>query len=338
MKKTLLTLMVSALAVFTQAQMPQTFGYQVAVRDANGTLLKNQQIGVRVSLFCIPQADTLIYYKETHQAKTDNFGVATINIMGGSVVEDHLANSGGFGQIISNSAKPFMLIEIDPAGGTNYTMKSSAQLLPVPYATHAEEAKQAAKVNSSLGDMPLVDVKVKVTGDVTSNGYVDFLGKTIAVGSEETFRVPAYSPVYISKIAKSNSSYRFSRSVKLNNTTVNISKGQSIYSSESSEPIRVPVKSAKNDYNVFVVENGSATTIEGEQMKPLYGIIKNQNDNQFNDAYNNSKSVLYVQFSNYNHTIIDNKYSYDEDIPNVLVGPFNERENTIEIEYTKIIY
>ncbi len=55
MKKTLLTLAVSALAVLAQAQMPQTFGYQAAIRNTAGELLKNQAIGARITIYYVPQ-------------------------------------------------------------------------------------------------------------------------------------------------------------------------------------------------------------------------------------------------------------------------------------------
>jgi len=366
MKKTLLTLAVSAIAVLAQAQMPQTFGYQAAIRNAEGELLKNQAISARITIYYVPQLDTVVYYQETHAVTTDNFGVATINIMGGTKVVDKLEENGGFAHIIDISIKPEMKIEIDPAGGSNYTLKSSAKLLPVPYAVYAEEsktaneAKQAISANSAttattaatatnattadtvkafVGDMPLVNVTVKVIGVAASNGYVNFLGKTISVGSEMTFKLPAYNPVYISKIAVGNDgTHLFRRSVKLNNTTVNLPiKGQQyISTSTTGTQPKVPVRTAASDENVYIAENGSATTINGESMKPLYGTTKNQNDSQFASAYDNEENVLYVELPNY--TISYNNYDNNEDIPNVLVGPFDTETNTIEIEYTQVQY
>jgi len=124
----------------------------------------------------------------------------------------------------------------------------------------------------------------------------------------------------------------------LNNTTVNLPiKGQQyISTSTTGTQPKVPVRTAASDENVYIAENGSATTINGESMKPLYGTTKNQNDSQFASAYDNEENVLYVELPNY--TISYNNYDNNEDIPNVLVGPFDTETNTIEIEYTQVQY
>lgn len=354
MKKSLLTLAFATLAVMAQAQMPQTFGYQVAVRNSSGVLLKNQQIGVRVTIFSIPQADTMAYYREKHTVTTDNFGVATMNIMGGTVEFNYMANSGGFEGIINDAAKPSMLVEIDPAGGTNYTLKSSAQLLPVPYAAYAQkanaaqtaaEAEHASSANSSttaqnvtgnIGDVPLVNVKVIVVGgDAQTSGSVNFLGQTINIGQEQTFKIPAYSPIYISKITKGiGGNYSYTRDVKVNGTRVNAAKSTTL--EKSSFSTNLPVKLASEGENVYIATNGNATTIDGESMKPLYGTTKDQDGDEFNFAVDSYESVLYVESPNYYLTT--SSYSNSEDIINLLVGPLGEGDNTIRIEYTKVIY
>lgn len=356
MKKTLLTLAVSALAIIAQAQMPQTFGYQVAIRNAEGELLKNQSISVRITLFSIPQADTNVYYKETHTVTTDNFGVATINIMSGTPIVNYMANSGGFGQIIENAAKPQMLVEIDPAGGTNYTLKSAAQLLPVPYAVYAEGSKTALtatnatnaneansaetadKVVGSIGDIPLVEVIVKVEGDETSSGYVEFLGKNIAVGSEVTVTIPAYSPVYITKIAAGTGTYNYRRDVKLNDKNIALSNGTYIYKYGKTA---VGVKQLYDDKYIYAApySSGTAQTINGESLKPLYGQTKSLTDTQLKDEINSyeGSNLLYVEVPDYN--ISTSAYANNEDIENLLVGPFNpSATNTLVITYSRINY
>jgi len=178
MKKTLLTLAVSAIAVLAQAQMPQTFGYQAAIRNAEGELLKNQAISARITIYYVPQLDTVVYYQETHAVTTDNFGVATINIMGGTKVVDKLEENGGFAHIIDISIKPEMKIEIDPAGGSNYTLKSSAKLLPVPYAVYAEESKTAneAKQAISANSATTATTAATATNATTADTVKAFVG------------------------------------------------------------------------------------------------------------------------------------------------------------------
>ncbi len=154
-----------------------------------------------------------------------------------------------------------------------------------------------------------------------------------------TFKLPAYNPVYISEIAVGNDgTHLFRRSIKLNNTTVSLPiKGQQyISSSTSGTRPKVPVKSAADDKNVYIAENGEAATINGKSMKPLYGTTINQSDSEFASAYDNEENVLFVELPNY--SISYNNYDNTEVIPNVLVGPFDAETNIIEVEYTQINY
>ncbi len=123
----------------------------------------------------------------------------------------------------------------------------------------------------------------------------------ISVGSEMTFKLPAYNPVYISEIAVGNDgTHLFRRSIKLNNTTVSLPiKGQQyISSSTSGTRPKVPVKSAADDKNVYIAENGEAATINGKSMKPLYGTTINQSDSEFASAYDNEENV-WLSFCEY---------------------------------------
>ena len=68
-------------------------------------------------------------------------------------------------------------------------------------AKRAEKSETATKATQYIGDMPLVRVTVIVNGS-EDNSMVKFLGKEIKEG-ENTFVIPAYSPVYISAFPSS---------------------------------------------------------------------------------------------------------------------------------------
>ena len=63
----------------------------------------------------------------------------------------------------------FIITETDPAGGVNYTITGTSQLLSVPYAFYAKTA-------SSSSDA------VKLTGDQSIAGTKNFTG-TVTVGT-----------------------------------------------------------------------------------------------------------------------------------------------------------
>ena len=74
---------------------------------------------------------------------------------------------------------------------------------------------------NKIGDMPLVDVKVKITNNCGSatTPTVEFMGTTMSSG-ERTFRIPAFSPVFLSVKLSSYSgqgNVKYSYKVKVNN-------------------------------------------------------------------------------------------------------------------------
>ena len=63
--------------------------------------------------------------QETQTATTNSLGLFTVQIGAGTVVSGTIANVGW------GSGANFLKVEIDPAGGTNYTVTGTSQLLSV---------------------------------------------------------------------------------------------------------------------------------------------------------------------------------------------------------------
>lgn len=74
------------------AQAPNVFSYQAILRDGSSTLLLNQTVGVRVTILKTSASGTEVY-KETFNTSTNNNGLLSLNVGGGTVV------SGNFGNI-----------------------------------------------------------------------------------------------------------------------------------------------------------------------------------------------------------------------------------------------
>ncbi|MCL2289594.1 MAG: InlB B-repeat-containing protein [Bacteroidetes bacterium] len=106
------------------AQVPEKMSYQAVIRNSSDQLVKNQQIGMRISIL---KGSTEIY-SETQTPTTNGNGLVTIEIGDGS----------GFSAINWNEGIYFLKTETDPAGGANYTIAGTSQLLSVPYALYAK--------------------------------------------------------------------------------------------------------------------------------------------------------------------------------------------------------
>ena len=132
--KKLYLFLIFVLATFAViAQTPQKMTYQAVVRNSANALIANQNVSARISIVQGSATGTVIY-TETHQVTTNANGLMTVEIGGGTVV------TGTFDHINWASGPYFLLTEIDPEGGINYSITTSQQLMSVPYALFAQEA------------------------------------------------------------------------------------------------------------------------------------------------------------------------------------------------------
>jgi hypothetical protein len=116
------------------AQAPEKFSYQAVIRDAENYLVTNADVGVQMSILQGSPGGPAVYV-ETHIKETNINGLLTLEIGDGTIV------SGEFENIDWSDGPYFILSEIDPTGGTNYSITGSSQLLSVPYALHAKTAE-----------------------------------------------------------------------------------------------------------------------------------------------------------------------------------------------------
>jgi hypothetical protein len=127
-KISFLGLLLLAATVFAQA--PGKFSFQALVRDANGDVVKNSNVGVRIQILKTTETGTPVY-AESHQVTTNEAGLVTLAIGGG------LVENGTIEAIDWKEGPYFIKTEFDPTGGTNYSMSGTSQLLSVPYALYA---------------------------------------------------------------------------------------------------------------------------------------------------------------------------------------------------------
>ncbi len=111
------------------AQAPQKMAYQALVRDADGQVVTNQELGVQVSILQ-GTVDGASVYSESHTTTTTSAGAINLVIGGGKSTDDFSA--------IDWSKGPFFVQSTTEVNGKSVTVTS--QLLSVPYALYAEKA------------------------------------------------------------------------------------------------------------------------------------------------------------------------------------------------------
>lgn len=117
------------------AQAPQKMSYQAVVRDGDNSLITNSNLGVKTSILQGSATGSLIYEEVYNPVPaTNDNGLVSFEIGGG------VAMTGDFSTIDWANGPYFIQTEIDPGGGTAYTITSTSQLLGVPYALFADRA------------------------------------------------------------------------------------------------------------------------------------------------------------------------------------------------------
>jgi len=167
-KITLAFLLLSSFTILF-AQAPQKMNYQSVIRKTDGTLLSNTLVGIKTSIL-LGSATGTASYVETQTTTTNANGLATIEIGGGTPV------TGTFSGIDWGAGSHFVKTEIDPAGGTNYTISGTSQLLSVPYALYAGSSVNKGKTSIIItGDVTDAEAAAQISaefGPYTENIYI----------------------------------------------------------------------------------------------------------------------------------------------------------------------
>ena len=138
MRKLFSILIAVLLTATVSAQAPEKMSYQAVIRNNSDQLVVNMQVGMKISIqkyvLGIPPTYQNVYV-ETHTPTTNKNGLVSLKIGDGNVV------GGVFANIDWSVGEYFIKTETDPTGGTNYTISGTTQLLSVPYALYAKNAK-----------------------------------------------------------------------------------------------------------------------------------------------------------------------------------------------------
>ena len=158
----------------TSAQVPQKISYQAVLRDNNNALIVNTTVGMKISLQYDYGYGTYSYYSETHQPTTNANGLVTIEIGTGAVY------SGSFASIPWAGASIFIKTEIDPTGGSNYTIIGTQPLTSVPYALHAQTVANESDPQVSASTVNKVP---KWNGTSLTDGSISDVNGVVGIGT-----------------------------------------------------------------------------------------------------------------------------------------------------------
>ncbi|MEI8049603.1 MAG: hypothetical protein WCI92_19675, partial [Bacteroidota bacterium] len=124
MKKAKLMLLLAAtiFQLSLLAQAPQKFSYQAVVKNASNNLVTNHAVGLKLSIL---NASSTVVYCETQTPVTNANGLISVEVGAGTVI------SGTMAGIAWSSSTYSLKSEIDPAGGTTYSISGTSSLLSV---------------------------------------------------------------------------------------------------------------------------------------------------------------------------------------------------------------
>ena len=169
MKKLLTVSAILFLCFFVNAQAPQALNYQAVARTADGVIIPTQNIGVRFSILDVSITGTTLY-SETHTVITNSYGLFTLAIGKGTPVTSTFASINW-----ASGTDKFLKVEIAPAGGSNYQLQGTTQLLSVPYALYSEKTRLLAgnnTINITNGNT--------ITGNYQAGTGINITGNTIS--------------------------------------------------------------------------------------------------------------------------------------------------------------
>jgi hypothetical protein len=172
MKKLITLTLVLIITGNSFAQAPQKISYQCVVRDANGVLVTNRSIGIKISILQGTSTGAVVYQEIfSPDPQTNSNGLLSIEIGGGIPV------SGTFAGIYWSGGSYFIKTEIDPTGHTNYTITGTSQILSVPYSLYAKTAGNGSLWSPSGSDIYFENGNVGI-GTYAPAGLLNIYGNS----------------------------------------------------------------------------------------------------------------------------------------------------------------
>lgn len=155
-----ITLLLSTLSV--SAQAPFKISFQANVLNTSNLAIVNQNVGVKISILSASE-NANVLYSETQNCQTNNNGFIAFEIGSGANQTHSLSSiDWAAGDLIIKT-------EIDPEGGSNYTIVGTSKLLNVPLALYANRADTITSLTPEI-------LRAK-SSELNLQSQIDFLKK-----------------------------------------------------------------------------------------------------------------------------------------------------------------
>ncbi|MCU7616948.1 hypothetical protein NZ698_07045 [Chryseobacterium sp. PBS4-4] len=212
------------LATLLSAQVPQAFSYQTIAFNSAGAPIANGNVALKISILENSATGTVLY-TETHTKTTNSKGLVNLNIGQGT------PTTGSFGAINWGTNTKFVKVEMDPAGGTNYTNVGVNQLMSVPYSQISKTVVTGAGQGITL---------TSPNGTAYTLGVNDAGTLSLPTSSSSSSAIPANLYFYSS------------------NNNFNASSAELLRNSSGNEKIGYKYVSAGTQYKFLAAPNTSA--------------------------------------------------------------------------------
>lgn len=158
------------------AQAPEKMSYQAVVRNGSNNLVTSSAVGMQISIVQGSANGTPVYV-ETQTPTTNANGLVSFEIGTGTT-------SDNFSLIDWANGPYFIKTETDPAGGTNYSIMGTSQLLSVPFAMYAKTSGSATPGPQGPAGANGVDGAIGATGPQGPQGIQGLKGDTGLTGAQ----------------------------------------------------------------------------------------------------------------------------------------------------------
>lgn len=144
---------------------PQKFNYQAVARGADGMVLADKQVALRIAILSGENLDRPVYAEE-HNVMTNKLGLFNIAIGSGEVLDGH------FSTIDWGSAAHYLSLQMDMDQTGNFQDVGLSQLLSVPYALYAEKSGIASSTGEGRNDPN----DWSINGNAGTDAAINFIG------------------------------------------------------------------------------------------------------------------------------------------------------------------
>ncbi|MCE7991050.1 MAG: hypothetical protein HEP71_03685 [Roseivirga sp.] len=140
------------------SQLTSGINYQAMALDSTGVVIKNQLVRLRFGIVELSTSGSVIF-QESHLTTTDDQGIFSLQIGNGTAEVNSLDSVNWQNQPV------YLKVEMDEAGGTNYTLIGFVEFASVPYAFHAAYgADEDADPNNELQQLSLNGDTLSISG------------------------------------------------------------------------------------------------------------------------------------------------------------------------------